>query len=274
MLTLYVGSTSVCSQKVRLVVAEKGLAWDCRMLDLTAGDQFDPEYMKLNPNAVVPTLVHDGRVVIESTVINEYLDDVFPEVPLRPADAYERARMRLWVKQLDEGIHYAINTVTFAIALRVPELKETPAEREARINSVPDPARREKMRELVEKGVDSGLVEGALVRLDRMLGDMEESLSASPWLAGAGYSLADAGFTPYVNRLDMLGLAAMWRAARPRVTDWFARCKARPNFAEAITKYDPPERIAMMNAAGAREWPKLEAKLADLGLPGGSGQSS
>ena len=64
MLTLYHGRTSVCSIKARLALAEKGVAFESRLMTLR-GDQFDPGYMKLNPNAVVPTLVHDGRVVIE-----------------------------------------------------------------------------------------------------------------------------------------------------------------------------------------------------------------
>ena len=64
MLTLYHGRTSVCSVKVRLALAEKGVPFDSRLLTLR-GDQFDPGYMKLNPNAVVPTLVHDGHVIVE-----------------------------------------------------------------------------------------------------------------------------------------------------------------------------------------------------------------
>ena len=76
MLTLYHGRTSVCSVKARLALAEKGVDFDSKLLTLR-GDQFDPAYMKLNPNAVVPTLVHDGRVIIESTVIMHYIDEAF-----------------------------------------------------------------------------------------------------------------------------------------------------------------------------------------------------
>ena len=78
MLFLYHGETAVCAAKVRLALAEKQLAWDGQVLDLQRGDQFAPEYIKLNPNSVVPTLVHEGHgfreVLIESTVINEYLE--------------------------------------------------------------------------------------------------------------------------------------------------------------------------------------------------------
>jgi len=83
--------------KVRLVLNEKGLPWDGKILDLRRGDQFDPEYRKLNPNSVVPTLVHDGRVVVESTVIIEYLDEAFPSPALMSGDPYQRAVARLWM---------------------------------------------------------------------------------------------------------------------------------------------------------------------------------
>jgi glutathione S-transferase len=79
MLTLYHADTAVCAAKVRLVLAEKNIAFDGKLIELGRGDQFAPDYMKLNPNAVVPTLVHDGNVLIESTVINEYLDESFAD---------------------------------------------------------------------------------------------------------------------------------------------------------------------------------------------------
>jgi len=118
MLYLYHGTTSVCAIKARLTLFEKGLKWDGEILDLHRGDQHRPEYLKLNPNGVVPTLVHDGKVIIESTLIIEYLDEVFPDTPLMPTDPYERAQARLWMKKIDDYLHAACSTVTFAIALK------------------------------------------------------------------------------------------------------------------------------------------------------------
>ena len=83
MLELYHNDMSTCSQKARLALAEKGLDWASHHMRLRAGDQHKPEYLALNPNGVVPTLVHDGAVIIESTVINEYLDDEFAAPALR-----------------------------------------------------------------------------------------------------------------------------------------------------------------------------------------------
>ena len=114
MITLYHHGSSVCAAKVRLVLAEKSLPWDGVYIDILRGDQFDPAYMKLNPKAVVPTLVHDGKVILESTVINEYLDETFPDPPLKPADPVHRAAMRLWTKAVDEQLHPACAELTFA----------------------------------------------------------------------------------------------------------------------------------------------------------------
>jgi glutathione S-transferase len=257
MLTVYHSRMSVCSNKVRIALAEKGVSWTDVLLDLTAGEQFAPEYLAKNPNGVVPTIEHDGRVLIESTVINEYIDDAFPGRLLKPADAYERALMRLWTKQPDEGVHDTVNTLSFAIAFRLGILKLPPEERTARINKIPDAYRRQKRFELVERGIDSPLVDTALARFDKLFADMERQLGRTKWLAGDTYSLADVGITPYVHRVDMLGLSPMWTQDRPRVTDWLARVRARPSYAVAITDFDPPERTWAMNEAGAAAWPLL-----------------
>ena len=95
MLELYHHGTSVCAAKPRIVFAEKGLDWFGHYVDILKGEQFAPEYLKLNPKHVVPTLVHDGNVIRESAVIGEYLDEVFPDPPLKPASAVDRAAMRI-----------------------------------------------------------------------------------------------------------------------------------------------------------------------------------
>ena len=118
MLELYHHGSSVCAAKVRLALAEKGLEWQGHYIDILKGDQFDPAYIKLNPKAVVPTLVHDGLVLQELTVICEYIDEVFPDSPLKPDDAASRARMRLWTKAIDEILHPMCGEITFACSHR------------------------------------------------------------------------------------------------------------------------------------------------------------
>jgi len=238
MLTLYHAGPSVSAIKVRLVLHEKNLPWDSRLVHVHRGDQFTAEYRKLNPNAVVPTLVHDGRPIIESTVIIEYLEDVFPTPPLLPRDPYQKAMARLWMKKVDDYLHAACNALTFAIAFR-PVLirKNTPEQLEARFAAIPDPNTRERQRQAVLLGLEAPQVGAALRNYDKFLGEMEEVLVQSPCLAGDGYSLADVAATPYVNRAPMLGLEGIFLNARPRVVEWFRRIRERPSFQAAIESH-------------------------------------
>ena len=109
---------SVCAAKVRTALAAKKLDLNGVHLDLRRGDAQKSEYLKLNPNAVVPTLGNDGRVITELTVICEYVDDQWPDQPLKPGESFGRAQMRLWTKQLDEGLHPAVGTLSFRVAFR------------------------------------------------------------------------------------------------------------------------------------------------------------
>lgn len=97
MLELYHGSSSVCSSKVRVGLAEKGLDWQGHMINLAKGEQNDPDYLKLNPNGVVPTLVDGNLVVVESSVILEYVDDLSGEIQLMPVDRDAKAIARVWL---------------------------------------------------------------------------------------------------------------------------------------------------------------------------------
>src|SRR5882724_10699232 len=142
MVTLYHGKTSVCSIKARLALAEKGVSFESRLMTLR-GDQFDPDYMKLNPNAVVPTLVHDANVIIESTVVMRYVDEAFPGPALTPAGAAERAKVRMTEKLMDEYVHNSCTTLTFATANRAHLAGMTPDELEAELAKSPDPKRSE-----------------------------------------------------------------------------------------------------------------------------------
>lgn len=263
MLELYHNEMSVCAQKVRLGLAEKGQDWTGHHLNLRAGDTQKPEYLKLNPNAVVPTIVHDGAVIIESTVINEYVDDAFSGPPLKAKDAASRARMRLWTKQLDEGVHAAVGSISQGIAFRHQHASKTPAELDAYINGIPDPARRERIRDLLTKGADSSYVRSGVLRFRKLLADMNAALAERPWLAGADYSLADIGFAPYITRLDHLDLRGMYEAQHPRIAEWYDRLRQRPAYEVAFVKWFNKAYIGLMREKGAEAWPKVKAIVAD-----------
>ncbi|HTW88289.1 MAG TPA: glutathione S-transferase family protein [Candidatus Binataceae bacterium] len=260
MLELYHHSTSVCAAKVRLVLAEKALEWEGHYVDIIRGEQFNPNYLKVNPKAVVPTLVHDGQVIRESTVINEYLDEVFPNPPLKPADAVARAGMRVWTKMVDEGLHVSCAAITFSLFHRHAVLKMPPAELEIFLQNTRDPSFRERKRVWVLKGLEAPDVRDAIKFHDRMLAEMEAALAKSQWLASDSYSLADVSLTPYVNRLEMLGMAAMWRE-RPHVADWFERIKARSNFKPAVLDWIPEQMANTMRTNGSAQWKFVDQTL-------------
>ena len=259
MIELYHNGMSTCSQKVRITLAEKGQAFTSRHFNLRAGDQHGPEYLKLNPNGVVPTIVHDGRAVYESAVIDEYLDDIFPDPPLRSADPWERARMRIWVKQLDEGLHAASATISACIAFRYQFMEgKTPEQLRKTLDGYVDPVKRSRMTENVMKGVDSTFFRPAIGRIARMLDDMQDSLSETDWLAGGSYSLADVAFTPYVTRVSHLRQDWMIEA-RPRVAGWFDRVRARPAYKTALVDWFNPDFLSLMKEKGAENRDGVEA---------------
>ncbi|MBT5050404.1 MAG: glutathione S-transferase family protein [Rhodospirillaceae bacterium] len=262
MLELFHNDMSTCSQKVRMALAEKGLEWTSHHLNLRAADQQQPDYLALNPNGVVPTLRDEGTVVIESTIINEYIDDAFPDPALRPVEAAARARMRLWTKQLDDGLHAATGVVSSCIAFRFQHLDgKTTEELDSYLARMPDAAKRERQTENIYKGVDSKFFPAAVHRFDKLLGDMNDALAAGPWLAGNEFSLADVAYTPYAVRLDHLQLQGMWDK-RPAYADWYERLKQRPAFKKAVTDWINPSYLEIMVPKGREAWPGVRETLA------------
>lgn len=258
MIELYHNDMSVCAQKVRFALAEKKLSWENHHMNLRAGDQQKPEYLKLNPNAVVPTLVDNGTAIIESTVICEYLDDAYPERPLKPTDAVGRARMRLWTKQLDEGVHAATSVISSAIAFRYQKLAAGMDVLEEFHKKMPDPVKREKSWENITKGIESRFFPEAIGRFDKLLSDMETTLTDSPWLAGKEFSLADIGYAPYITRLDHLQLQFLWDK-RPHVLAWYDRLRERRAYSEALEKWFNAAYLPLMKEKGLEVKDKIKA---------------
>jgi Glutathione S-transferase, N-terminal domain len=147
MLELYHSGLTTCSKQVRHCLREKGVSHESRYVELWRYENLSPAYLKLNPNGVVPTLVHDGTPIINSFCINEYIDDAFPDPPLRPADLKDRARMRYWAWTADE-IHLSLARLTHAHMLQpgVDGLREE--DREIMLAATPVPEKRERWRVL------------------------------------------------------------------------------------------------------------------------------
>jgi glutathione S-transferase len=233
-IVLYHYPNSVCSEKVRIALAEKGVDWDSREVDLFKGEQFSADYRKLNPKGVVPTLVHDGRVLNESSLICEYLDDVFPEPALKPADPYERAQMRMYAKAVDEGLHVGVAVFSFAGAFAERLRRMPDGAREAHFANMVDLERRARQRAVVEMGVEAPDAVRAMAAYEKSFAKIDKVLAdGRGWLMGADYTLAEINMTPYLARLDYLGLLDVWIAERPAIRAWYGRITARPSFAAA-----------------------------------------
>lgn len=257
MLALYHNDMSSCSQKVRICLSEKGLKWESRHLDLRAGEHQSGWYMKLHPRAVVPTLIDGDVVVPESNVINEYLEERFPEVPLRPDTPIGRARMRLWTRQLDEDIHDAcLAILSFGIAFRHQYIERGELGKKM-LEQIPSVVKRERRRDVIDKGLDSMHVTVAVTRMELLLTEMEETLARQPWLVGADYTIADAAFTPYLARLEHLNILGLTEG-RPHVQDWYRRVKARPSFKDGIADWENENYLKLMMTRGAEAWPRVQ----------------
>jgi glutathione S-transferase len=259
MLELYHNNVSVCAQKVRIVLAEKDVPWTSHHLSLAMGEHLTPQFKAMNPRGVVPVLVHDGNTIVESSVICAYLDEVFPAPPLSPKAPLERATMRLWCKLPDDILHMACATVSFAISFG-PQLKKLAGTGlEERLMKMPDPVRRERQRALIEKGIETPFFRDHIKVFEKTIAEMEMQLGRTEWLACDRYTLADAEITPYIERVDRLGLAGLWDS-RPRVADWFTRIKARRSF-KGISDY-PPTDYDDTGRDGLKSWKRIKELIA------------
>jgi glutathione S-transferase len=259
MLELYHNINSVCAQKVRIALREKRQEVKDHVLTLR-GDQNEPGYLKLNPNGVVPTLVHDGRPIIESSLILYYIDDVYPDPPLMPHEPRLRHRVRMYNKLIDEYLHNACTIITFATAFRPNFLKMPREAWMAEINKAPLKRRAEYKRSVIEHGLDSEFVTDAVGQHKKLLSWMAESLKEGPYLAGTTFSNADIAVIPYILRLELLKLSGMWTRA-PMIADWWARMRERPSVKNAIFDRMEERDWAPFKNLAPDPWPKVEALL-------------
>ena len=226
--TLYNAPQSTCSQRVRFVLNAKKLSFDEVKLNLLEGDQLKPDYLKINPNGVVPTLDHDGAIVIDSTVITEYLDEISPDNSFTPESALERARMRALMHFIDEMPAAAVRVPTFNLAFLPSYQKMSHEDFIAHAES--KPIRREFLLAMGQSGFPKAEMDAALGRLRRTYERMDREIekSGGPWLMGKKITLADVAVMPALVRMNDLNLPD-WQDL-PRVATWFDNIRAQPAF--------------------------------------------
>jgi glutathione S-transferase len=244
MLVLYHAGLTTCSKQVRFCLREKGLAYESRYVDLLKFEHLYPDYLKLNPHGVVPTLVHDGHAIINSACINEYIDEVFPEPGLSPRDPGDRALMRYWTWTADDS-HFQIAQLTRQKRLTHSARQLSDEDHKLVLAHMPVPSRRARWKQAVETDLTAEESAVALDHLHFVAGRMNKAIAThGPWLAGETFSLGDISMASIVHRLLELYPGALPRSEYPHVNGWLDRLMARP---AAVATY----------AAGTDETPKL-----------------
>ncbi len=233
-LVLFHGLASTCSKKVRLCLFEKGLAFESRLLDLQKFEQHRPEYLALNPNGVVPTLVHAGRPVIESTIILEYLEEAFPDTPLRPNDPHARAAMRLWTRFSDDVAYKAVYAPTWMKLSSTANRNFSAEEWAATLARIPTKERRDRWAAVTTDGFSEAELQDAYDKMILCLTKMDAALRDGPWLVGADYSLADIAMVPFIDRIRNLRPDLLEGEGCTRVRAWYETLKRRPAFDRAF----------------------------------------
>lgn len=259
---LYHTSHSTCSQKVRLALAEKGLPernkdWIEHDVDLNKFEQLTPEYLKLNPNGVVPTLVHDGQPLIESSALLEYLDEIIPEPSLVPAGRIGRAKMHAWMRYIDEVPTVAVRVPTFANIIAPMRFAKTSAQDFSK-HADRLPLRKQFYQRMTTKGFGKDEVEYSLFQIRQTCERIEKALhdDGGPWILGTQFTLVEPQVTPLIDRMEDLGYGELW-SGLPNMSDWFERVKRRPSY--AATFY-PGARISEKYPAYFRRANDLRAE--------------
>jgi glutathione S-transferase len=230
MIVLHDNALSLPSQRVRLALLEKGLQWEEKSLALD-GDHLSPEYLKINPKGSVPSLVHEGHVMVEATVINHYIDDAFAEKALMPSAPLRRARIHALSKMIDEGVDLACERLSLATVYREAIIEGDAAVR-ARFGRDSDAV----VSDIAMAGLHADLAKESLQLMAEFVGRVERYVAKTPYLAGESISLADIAVFPCLARLEEIALERLWRE-RSDVNAWFGRMNARESVVALRRQY-------------------------------------
>ncbi|WMT77641.1 glutathione S-transferase family protein [Bradyrhizobium sp. Ash2021] len=227
MMILHHGWRSSASRRVRLCLEEKGLAYEGHVVDMTAMEHHSPEYLKINPLGVIPRPLH------ESGTICEYLDETFPDPPLRPDAPYQRALMRNWIRHIDALIGNLI-IFNWRHHLAKTASQWTDEELAEKLKNIPSKERQEAWIRAARKPYTEEERDAARGKLVVLLDKMEEALKPAGWLVSKTYSIADIAAAPFVKRIDEeIAPDEMTAKKHPRVHDWWTKLQARPAYQRA-----------------------------------------
>jgi glutathione S-transferase len=250
MLELYHAEPAANSMKPLICLKEKGLDFKSHYVNLLRFEQHEPWFVKVHPNGQVPILVHNGAIIAESTVINEYLEDVFPEVRLRPVDPAARAQMRVWTKYVDEYFCPALSMIGWHIMVRQIAMAIPKEEFAKLLERIPLAEQRQKWATVAGDSFSAEQLADSRRRCAVSIQKMEATLTDGPWLAGEEYSLADVNAYSMVAAIPRLMPENMNGKDTPRAMDWLARMDARPAVKAALAM--PNKAPETLRAYGVR----------------------
>jgi glutathione S-transferase len=230
---------SVCSQKLRIFLNLKGIPWMSHPVDLFKNENMSAWFLGINPRGLVPVLVHDGAVHIESNDIIEYLERTFPQPQLIP-HGYETEVSKLL--RHEDDLHIDIRTLSFRFIFAPPKPPKSPEDLKmyatASSGTVQGKTDGQIAKQidfwsrLAEKGIADDTARASASKLREALDGLERRLAKQPYLLGDTLTVLDIAWFIYVDRL----MLAAYPVARlhPRVADWFAKLLRRPEFAKEI----------------------------------------
>ena len=237
-LHLYHAHVSNCSMRVRMALEEKQLSWTSHHLNILRKEHITPEYFGINPNGLVPTLVHDGKVIIESDDIIDYLDDKFPDPPLKPANEKSREQMYHWLRRAT-AIHLRAVKPYIYFKRVGKRMAHSQAEDEKYRSLQTNPDLLKFHRKSTNEGFSDEEIKTAKSVLDECFSEMNSILEKQAWLAGDAFSLADIAWVPLQFTLEEM--AGYEFAALKNVANWTRRVAARNSYRSGIVKWWPPE---------------------------------
>ena len=246
---------SSCSQKLRIFLNLKGVAWESREVNLTANENLTPWFLGINPRGLLPVLVHDGAVHIESNDILAYVDGAFPGPKLIPGGAEAET---LALLEREDALHLDLRALSFRFVFAPPAPPKSPedlaryaATGSGTVGGRKDPAIAEQIafwQRYAAEGVTDRTVREAAGKFRAAFDELEGRLDGAPFLMGGEPTALDVAWFIYANRLALAGypLARL----HGRLGAWFDRLKERPEFAREIALPPPlEERFAATRAA-------------------------
>jgi len=228
MLTLYHWEPNANSGKPMLTLAEKGVEYTSHYLDLLNFDQHRPEYLRINPDGTIPALVHEDKVLTESTPMMEYIDEVFPGPALRPTDPRERWRMRWWMRFFDAYFGPSLSMIGWSIFVGPAVRSRDRRELEAAIERIPLESRRVAWRKAMFNEFGEAELAESRRRVLFATEVLEQHLTRHPWVAGGSYSLADIDGFNLGYALPLSQPQHCNDDKTPHIMEWLRKIYERP----------------------------------------------